>query len=363
MNILRYDIWLSLILGPCNHKLISVLETFGGFKGSYESRDSFEFKSMLTRGELFKLERIKPSEVERIVVYCEKSGVYILNIEDGLYPENLLKTRVPPAVLYVTGDVKVLSSDIVVAGVGTRNSTQYGRDAVRLICEPLAKSGIVLVSGMAYGIDSEVHMASLRSGKKTIAVMGTGIDKTYPARNGQLRRKIEEAGAVISEYPPFFETSPYMFPVRNRLISGLAVATIIFEAEKRSGTMSTAGWALDDGREVFAVPGGIMSPKSEGTNILIKQGAHPALSALDILNVLGIESCESGVSLNMSKNRITGLSKKERVVYNILSEGEADMDYISEKTGMLTGELLSILGILEIESIVLSLPGNRYRLR
>jgi len=360
---LRYDIWLSLILGPCNHKLISILESFGGFKGAYELKDTLEFKSMLTKGELLKLEKVKTSDVERIADYCEKSGVYILNIEDDLYPENLLKTKIPPAVLYVTGDVKVLNSDVIVAGVGTRNSTQYGRDAVRLICEPLAKSGIVLVSGMAYGIDSEVHMASLRNDKKTIAVMGTGIDRTYPARHGQLRQRIEKTGAVISEYPPFFETSPYLFPVRNRLISGLAVATIIFEAEKRSGTMSTAGWALDDGREVFAVPGGIMSPKSEGTNILIKQGAHPALSALDILNVLGMEACESEFPANMPNSRIADLSKKERVIYDILSKGEADMDYISEKTGMLTGELLSVLGILEIENIVMSLPGNRYRLR
>ena len=300
----KYWVWLSAVLGPCSAKLLELLRTFDYVEEIYSARASVELAGMLTANE-FKAARAGDlAAAERVIESCDNIGARVLCYNDEEYPERLRMTRYPPTVLYVTGDVKALSGDCV-AGVGARRSTRYGRDAVKAICSPLARAGLTLVSGLARGIDAEVHRAALENGARTVAVLGTAIDDTFPHDHGELRAEIEgRGGCTVSEYPPVSKWNKSSFPMRNRIISGLSRAVIVFEAAKKSGTMITANWALDDGREVFAVPGGIFSESCEGTNRLIKQGAYPATCAADVLAVLGIAAPSASAGSRKSTRRL-----------------------------------------------------------
>lgn len=355
----RLYIWLANVLGPCNKKFREILTRFGSVEEIYKRRETVEAAALLSPSEYKRARTLTLSDTDRICSYCERAGTKVICYGDDEYPERLRETNIPPVLLYLDGDPKVLDT-ICIAGVGSRLPTQYGRDAVRFLCEPLAAAGVTLVSGLAAGTDTEVHKAALKVNGKTISVLGTGIDETYPKKHLEIRGIIEKNGAVVSEYPPFTKGAPYMFALRNRLISGLSKAVIIFEAAKRSGTMITAGWALDDGREVFAVPGSILSEKSEGTNRLLKQGAAPAISALDILETLGLERLFAKTE-PLKKISVPKLSGFERVIYDVLSNGETDIDLLVERTGRSSGEVLSALALLELEGVVESLPGQRYK--
>ena len=353
-------IWLSNLLGPCSGKFRGLIERFGSAEEIYRLRNSSELLSLLSPAEQKRAKASGLSDAERIADYCDKTGTKVVCYGDGIYPEKLVDTTIPPVLLYVNGDVGVLNT-VCIAGVGSRLPTQYARDAVRFLCEPLAAAGITLVSGLAAGTDTEVHKAALRVQGKTIAVLGTGIDETYPKRHTDIRGIIERNGAVVSEYPPFTRGAPYMFALRNRIISGLGKAVIIFEAAKRSGTMITAGWALDDGREVFAVPGSILSDKSEGTNRLLKQGAAPALSAPDILEALGLEGFVAN-STELKPTEVPKLKGLGKALYDILSSGEAGLDKMVEQTSRTSAEILSELTLMEFDGVVESLAGQRYKL-
>ena len=357
---IRLWVWLSEVLGPCNSRLRGMLAQFGSLESIYERRETAEMALFLAPKEYRRARTLLLDESDRILEFCERNGIYVIGYNDDDYPARLRDSIIPPSVIYVAGEVASLKN-ISIAGVGSRHSTQYGRDAVRYICEPLAAAGITLVSGMASGIDTEVHKAALNQNGTTIAVLGTGIDITYPARQTELRSIIEQNGAVVSEYPPFAHNAPYMFALRNRIISGLAKAVIIFEAAKKSGTMITAGWALDDGRDVFAVPGGILSSQSEGTNRLIKQGAIPALSAADVLETMGLERL-SVVTSSLSEPAALKLSGLEKAIYDILKGGEKSLDALVDDLKRSSSELLSALTMLELDGVVASAPGQRYHI-
>ncbi len=354
-----YSLWLSEVLGPCNSKFLKLLERFGSIEELYDLRETSEAALFLSPAEYQRARTTRLSDLDTIFEYCDKAGTKIVCYGDEAYPKRLRETHIPPVLLYVDGDVNVLDT-VAIAGVGSRYSTQYGRDAVRFLCEPLSAAGITLVSGLAAGTDTEVHKAALKMNGKTVAVLGTGIDTTYPKHHLEIRSAIEQNGAVVSEYPPMAKNSPYMFPLRNRIISGLSKAVVIFEAAKRSGTMITANWALDDGREVFAVPGSILSERSEGTNRLLKQGATPALSAADILETLGLEQKTKETPLEATKRpKLSGVGKS---ICDILMDGEQSLDSLVERTNRSSSELLSSLTMLELDGIVGAVPGQRYRL-
>lgn len=357
----EYWLWLYSVIGPCNAKFIDMLEEFDSIENIYEMRGNPAFLARLSPGELGNLKTATLKSAGAMSEQCRGQGINIVYYKGESYPSRLCRTKIPPMVLFVTGKVAALEPVFAVAGIGARFSTEYGRAAVRQICEPLAKSGICLISGMAFGIDSEVHKIALNAKGPTVAVLGTPIDVTYPAANKELRTKIEQSGgAVVSEYAPGGETQKYMFSQRNRIVSGLAQVVVIFEAAKKSGTMITAAWALDDGREVFAVPGSILSPHSEGTNYLIKNGATPALSALEILESLDLptEGCEQ---LKLERDiRNMELSDVQKKLYNTLEDGELSLDDIAARTGMQPHIILSELTELEMEGVVISKGGSRY---
>jgi DNA processing protein len=204
------------------------------------------------------------------------------------WPPLLEHLHDPPRQLYVRGDPSVLARPAV-AIVGARRCSAYGAQVARSLARDLGGADVTVVSGLARGIDGEAHRGALAAGAPTVAVLGCGIDVDYPARHAELARRIAATGAIVSEYPPGTEPAPWRFPARNRIVAGLAQATVVVEARERSGALITADFALELGREVFAVPGEITASLSTGANRLIRQGAAPLLSADDVLEALGID--------------------------------------------------------------------------
>jgi DNA processing protein len=259
-----------------------------------------------------------------------------------LYPRLLAELHDPPAQLYVRGDVAVLSEPAV-AIVGARSCSAYGAQVARSLAGELAAAGLVVVSGLARGIDAEAHRGTLAVSGRTVAVLGCGIDRDYPRSHSELARRIRADGAVVSEYPPGVEPAPWRFPARNRIIAGLCAATVVVEARERSGALITADFALELGRDVFAVPGEITSALSAGTNDLLRQGAAPLLSATDVLAALGFES---------DVRPLPPLSPAGAQVLRILADGPRDADAVSRSSGRSTAEIAAVLVELELAGVV-----------
>ncbi len=355
-------LWLHAVMGACNEKSIRLVREFDYIERLYERRQSSDMAKLLSPQEYKNARTVRLEDCEALANECDALGIRILCYSDEEYPEMLRNTRVPPAVLFCTGDVRALTGTAI-AGVGARLATKYGRDAVKKIFTPVARAGITLVSGLASGIDSEVHRAALENGAKTVAVLGNEINKTYPSNNAELRRKIEANGCVVSEYPPHAGSQRYMFPQRNRIISGLSRAVVIFEAAKKSGTMITANWALDDGRDVFAVPGSIFSEKSDGTNYLIKSGAIPVTDAADIFDYLGVTDTARFTGEEKSEAVVPKLTGTAKKICDCLREGEMTVDELLAKTGVPAHELFASLTELEVDGIAEAAFGSRYRLK
>jgi DNA processing protein len=224
-----------------------------------------------------------------------------LRRSDALFPARLRAIFDPPRALHVRGSGELeLLGRRVVAVVGARSCSPYGAQVARMLGRELAASGLVVVSGLARGIDGDAHRGTLDAGGVTVAVLGCGIDRDYPASNAQLSRRIEETGLVVSEYEPGVEPAPWRFPARNRIIAGLSEAVVVVEARERSGALITADFALEEGREVFAVPGEITSSLSAGTNALLKLGATPLTETDDVLDALGIERTPAAEAVDVS---------------------------------------------------------------
>jgi len=360
-----YWLWLYQVLGPCSAKFVPLLDDYGSAQEIYKAKETPQIVARLAPNELKNARTTTLESCSELAATCEKQGIAIVTFCDEAYPERLKNTRIPPILLFVTGHADALNEVFAIAGVGARFSTQYGREAVKYICTPLAKAGVCLVSGLAYGIDAEVHKIALENGAKTVAVLGTAIDLTYPANHRDMRAKIESSGgAVVSEYLPGSVVGKFAFAQRNRIVSGLAQSVIIFEAAKKSGTMITATWALDDGREVFAVPGSILSAHSEGTNYLIKHGATPALNALDILHSLDLREFDyEQLELELEPKKVAPLSANKKKLCDVLTKGECTADTLIDETGLAPHIVLSELTELEMDGIVSSVAGSKYALK
>ncbi len=256
------------------------------------------------------------------------------------YPALLAAIPDPPALLWVRGrgDVEVLGLPSV-AVVGARACTSYGRAVARSLGRELAGAGLVVVSGLARGIDGEAHRGALDAGGITVGVLGCGIDRDYPAAHRELARRICERGLVVSEYEVGVEPAPWRFPARNRIIAGLCHATVVVEARERSGALITADFALEDGREVMVVPGEITSTVSAGSNALLRLGATPVTAAADVLEVYGIR-CESGPPAE-----VEGLAG---ALLARLAEGAASIDELSRAVEVAPGEVAAALIELEL---------------
>ena len=224
--------------------------------------------------------------LEGLLTGIQKQGIQVITWDDPIYPRRLKDIDQPPPVLYMRGTIK-MEDEWSVSIVGTRRATAYGRQIAEELAAYLSRNGITVVSGLARGIDSFAHQATIRAGGRTLAVLGSGVDRIYPPEHVRLAEEIVENGALLSDYPLGTPPDSINFPPRNRIISGLSLATVVVEAGETSGAIITATFAVEQGRDVFAVPGNIHAVQSKGTNNLIQQGARPLLKFEDVLEVLG----------------------------------------------------------------------------
>ncbi len=285
----------------------------------------------------------------------EDTQTDIISYWDDDYPADLKSIHDPPALLYVRGTLPAIDS---LAVVGSRLASPSGIELTARICFEIAENGIVIVSGLARGIDSAAHQAALDAGGLTIAVLGCGIDRIYPSEHHRLFHQIAETGAVISEYPPGTPPLPGHFPGRNRIISGLSKGVLIVEAARKSGSLITADFALEQGREVFAIPGAVTASNSDGVNSLLKDGAHLVTETRDITEILWPQQSARTIS---PKNIVSlKLSEIEFDIVQHLDSDPLHIDDLARKSGLTPMELSVILLQLEIRGGVIQMPGMRY---
>jgi DNA processing protein len=302
------------------------------------------------------IEKFTEKELKKL----EKLGGKLITIWDQEYPSILKKIYDPPILFFILGELNE-SDQYSIAVVGTRQPTNYGKVQAEKISMDLSKQGITIVSGMARGIDSIAHNAAIKSGRRTIAVIGSGLDVIYPAENKKLFEKISENGAVISEFSLGTKPDAQNFPRRNRIISGLSLGIVVIETGIQGGAMQTAALALDQNREVFALPGNVGVKQSEGTNLLIQKGeAKLITSADDVINELEIK-LKPVLGKNIPKQQVD-LSLFEEKLINVLNSEPLQIDKIATLTNMTTSECLVNLLSLEFKGLVKQLPGKMFAL-
>jgi len=310
------------------------------------------------------LESIKEIDLSRELKLIEMHGAKVITFLDKGYPENLKNIYDPPVVLYVKGEI-LRQDDKAIAIVGSRRGSFYGLETAERFGFELASRGVTVVSGLAKGVDSSAHKGALKAGGRTLAVLGSGLLNIYPEEHAVLADKISKMGAVISEFPMQTIPDRANFPKRNRIISGLSSGVVVVEAAERSGALITADCALQEGREVFAVPGKVDSVTSRGTNRLIKQGAKLVENVEDIIEDLNLSYTGSRLPYPLDNlcdcpEGGSGLDKEESLVYNLLSSGPRHIDELSEETNLGVAKISRILINLEIRKIARQLPGKNF---
>jgi DNA processing protein len=291
--------------------------------------------------------------VDRSLAWASQAGQHILTLADTAYPAALLEIPDPPNVLYIRGNPALLKKPGI-GMVGSRNATPQGLQTAEVFAKALASNGLSIISGLALGIDAAAHRGALAAGGDTIAVIGTGADRLYPARNKELAVAIAERGAIISEFPLGTPAIAANFPRRNRIISGLSRGVLVVEAAIESGSLITARLAAEQGREVFAIPGSIHSPVARGCHKLIKQGAKLVETAQDVLEELGpVEADPSSSEIQPATD--------EAPILSALGHDPCSLDELIERTGYSTDQLLTELLMLELAGQIATMPGNRYQ--
>lgn len=327
--------------------LENLIENFSEFKQS--------LMGVLSQKEIEQMENVfNLTNLNSYISNLEKSNIKVVTIKSKTYPKLLKEITNPPIVLYAKGNVELLNSTCV-AIVGSRRASRYGKDVTEQFSKAIAESGVTIVSGLADGVDTFAHTACLNAKGKTIAVLGSGINEIYPATNTNLANKIVECdGLLISEHKPNEKPQTYYFPIRNRIIAGLCKAVVITEATEKSGSMHTKNYALDFGREVFAVPGRITDIYSVGCNKIIKNCQSAiALGPSDVLNFLGKNFVEN-------KPNVVQYSLTDKIILDIIDVNEVHYEEILQKSGMDSKELNTALIRLELKKLIKKLPGNFY---
>ncbi len=380
-NNLLYWVWLTDICGVYGSDINALLEQFDTVEEIYEATDYSDILNVKP-STLKKLRDKSLKSAEKIKENCAKIGAEIITFDDARFPDSLRTIQNPPYVLYMRGEIMNWDRILGIGVVGTRHCSDYGHKVVDYIVKDLALCGATIISGMASGIDGLSARAALGSGNKTVAVLGTAIDNPYPWENRGLMQKIMENGTVISEYPPGAKTKPISFPWRNRIISGLSKGVLVIEAPEKSGALITANYALEQGKDIFAVPGNIFKKESIGTNNLLSAGAKAVGSAKDILSEyvyeierLNIkkpttvskifarpEKIDNEIKLSIEDKRFSGLTESDKIIISLLIEENMHIDDIARKSGIPASELTTKLAMLEFSGHIQKIPGNNYKL-
>ena len=300
-------------------------------------------------------------EAEKEIIRAEKAAVKIVPFTDSSYPARLRMIPDPPSLLYLKGEIRT-DDEKAVAVVGSRSTSDYGRRVARDLCRGLASLGFTVVSGMARGIDGTAHETSLNAGGRTIAVLGSGVDRVYPAEHDKLYRRISENGAVISEFPMGTRPLAFNFPARNRLISGLSLGVVVVEATEKSGSLITAALALEQGREVFAVPGEVGASRSRGAHRLIRQGAKLVETVDDIVEEIAPQLLvRSGKTLSAPRRTLPqNLGDEFQRIFGLFQERPLQIDEVIESSGCSASRVSEILLELELQGYIKQLPGKKY---
>jgi DNA processing protein len=359
-----YWMWLADVLGPACPHAGSVIDTYGDARAVWERCDEEEFRCVA--GAAAAQRALQPGRTPEsyraLWQRCEKAGIRVLAFDDPDYPLALARIPDMPLVLYCTGDARWLNEEATVGMVGSRLPTAYGRSAAAVFGRDLAAAGAVIVSGLASGLDGESHRAAVQAGKPTIGVLGVPIDQTYPASNAGLRRDIERCGCVISEYAPGSQgVGRAGFVQRNRLIAALSRALLVVEAKERSGTMTTVAHAERYAKPVYAIPGSIFMDTCGGTNHLIQEGrAHAAIAPCDLLADLGLQEEKPATPRSAAKAKKAQLPPTERSVLACVGAQPQGVEELAARSGLPTATLLGALMRLELDGLVIALPGKRY---
>ncbi len=373
----EYLIWLQGAMGAGSLRAIEALNYFGNAENIYKASHKERAASKIfTANELKRLNSFKLDSVKDIIADCLKLKIVIIPIGSKKYPLCLSQIENPPLVIYVKGEMPDFDNNPVICVVGPRKVSEYGKKASYSLSYRLARSGMIVVSGGAVGTDYYAHLGALKSGGKTVLIMGCGIECGYLPVNEPLRRHVSQNGCIISEYPPLIKPTRFSFPIRNRLMAALSSGTVVIEAGKKSGALITASCTLEQGKEVFVIPGSPTAEEYVGSNLLLRDGARPILDVSDIFNEyiprfpdkidvkrayekpLKYEK-KSEAKKEIKKNLVKTLSNEAKIVYNQLDKHKFYPDEICcDNLG--GGDILSALTELEIEGVIRALPGGLY---
>lgn len=391
----EYYIWLQLCLGFATETVSRVLAVYGTAKEFYNAPDSEKIKKCrLNKRQIARLHAIPRKEVFKILNDCKSTGINIITPEDSEYPKRLLNIPDLPAVLYVKGKLPSMEQSPVISVVGPRRVSQYGEKCAYIISNTLASCGFTIVSGGAVGGDTASHLGALEAGAKTVAVLGCGINADYLRVNADLRERISQNGCLVSEYPPSMGVTRGAFQQRNRILSGLSDGVVVVEGSKKSGTLITARCAVEQGRDVFVIPGSPSLPQYEGSNGLLNEGAKPLLNINSIIeeytfkyqsaihspnSVIPMPSSEPETvkaqdtipdvnsSFTEPKTEIdtSMLSLNAKSVVEVVEKlkiSEFTVDDIVEHGDLSVNEVLSAVTELEIFGVLKAVAGGRFSL-
>lgn len=359
MDDLKYRVAFSRIpsVGTVRTRLIEA--AFPSMREAWEAPTAALKAAGLTANVLQQVtSRRNDIDPDREMELLERAGVQAVSWQDETYPAALKEIYDPPPVLYFKGGFAPEDA-CGVAVVGTRRASAYGREACTMLVRDLASAGVTIISGLARGIDAAAHSTALEAGGRTIAVMGTGVDVIYPSDHKQLAVRVAESGALVSEYPLGVRPDPRNFPRRNRLLSGLSLGVLVVEAPMDSGVMHTVRFALDQGRDVFAVPGSIFSPTSLGTNRLVQDGAKLVTDAADVLEELNVMRLDQQPSLPGFMPLPTPEGIEAEVLQHIGAE-PVHIDEVRRQSALPVANVSSTLSLLEIKGLVKQVGGMRY---
>lgn len=352
--------WLTLVKGLGHKRIEKLLDVFGSAGAAFDAGEK-EWEAAV--GPALAAEmgaQHDPKKLNENYRRLRAMGVELVTRAHPQYPSLLLQTEDAPFALYAKGDLSLLEAPAA-AVVGSRNCTRYGERAARYFSEGLVRGGAAVVSGLARGVDSIAQTAALDAGGKCIAVLGTGIDVCYPRENAALQQRIAKEGLLLTEHAPGTQPQAWHFPARNRIMAGLSRAVLVVEADENSGSLITAGCAVDYDRELFVVPGPIFSPGSRGSNLLLQTCALPALAPQDVLTAMGLHARPPAPEEAAPALPKDVTPEEERVLKALLRE-ELSFDELVDMLGFAPGKLNSLLTTLEMREIISKSPGRRYSL-
>ncbi|MEW6180923.1 MAG: DNA-processing protein DprA [Chloroflexota bacterium] len=358
MNPKVYWVGFNYVKGIGCVRLRHLLDAFGGdlkaaWEAPYEKLIAVRLHPRLVENVLKVRSQI---DLHRIWENIERKQIRVVTWEDEEYPELLRQIEQPPPVLYIKGEY-LPEDETAVAVVGTRRVSAYGRQVAEELAAFLARNQVTVVSGLARGTDAVAHQSAIRAGGRTLAVLGCGVDVVYPPEHAKLAEEISANGALISDYPPGTPPESTNFPPRNRIISGLALATVVIEAGETSGALITASFAAEQGREVLAVPGNIHSPTSKGVNRLIQSGARPLLSPTDVLEALNLQQ----VNTRRLARKVLPSDETEAKLLQVMGDDNLTADEISFLSGLPIDKVSACLVMMELKGLVKNNGGMNYR--